>query len=432
MAPIVYAAGATTKDVGSLAYLAGDTIQVEQPSGSLQETFTIPNVSLAGSVGSSTVSGHAPDGTVSIVSYRDSCFGLANDDFTPQSQGGAFSLVFPKPLVAGSYISVLNYPGKSDWVRFDDIMPGETPCLQASAETYPLFPGEVPNPEPFSVRVSGLRGMVATGARLVLRRGGVIVVDDSSPATTSSSSVDTAVQPLPGDTLELYRPHTAPAPSATFTLPAIRSVYDPGNSLVAIDAPAASLIETASGMTFAMFSAERFTLNTPAGRTFQDFASGQGLQKPFSLASPDFITTEWYSPDATQGYTLNAVPGDLTAPAVTIKLDKKYKFSKIRSSLTAKITSSETVTTKLTLTLPGNLKTSAAKSKAPRVIGTANVTIGAGTTKVKIKLTKSGKKLIAKMRKDRYPANKATLTAAATDLSGNAVTAIKTTKLARR
>jgi hypothetical protein len=432
LAPIVYVAGSTSQSAGSLAFLGGDTIQVEQPSGTPQETFTIPKVSLAGSAGSPVVSGQAPDGTVAVARYRDICFGLASDDFTAQPQGGAFSLIFPKPLVAGSAISLLNYPGKGDRVQFDDIIPGETPCLQASAETYPTPSGEIPDPTPFSVRVSGLRGMVAVGARLVLRRAGAIVVDNSNAASTSSSSVDTAVQPLPGDVLELYRPHTAPTPSATFAIPAIAAVYDPGNSLVAVDAPAASAVETSAGIRNAMFSADRFAVNTPGGRTLLDFASAQGKDQPFSLARVDFISTEWYSLDGTRGYALNTVPGDLTAPAVTIRLDKKYKFSKIRSSLTARVTSSEAVTTKLTLTLPGKLKTSASKPKAPRVIATAKLTIGAGTTKVKIKLTKSGKRLIAKMRKERYPANKATLTLAASDFSGNAVTAIKTTKLARR
>jgi hypothetical protein len=88
----------------------------------------------------------------------------------------------------------------------------------------------------------------------------------------------------------------------------------------------------------------------------------------------------------------------------------------------------------LKLTLPGTLKTSASKSKpkSPRVVATANVAIAAGVTKVKVKLTKSGKKLIAKMRKNHYPANKATLTLVATDFSGNASTATKSTKLAPR
>jgi hypothetical protein len=51
---------------------------------------------------------------------------------------------------------------------------------------------------------------------------------------------------------------------------------------------------------------------------------------------------------------------------------------------------------------------------------------------VKIKLTKSGKKLLKKIRAQHLPAQTATLTVTATDLSGNAATKVKTTKLVPR
>ncbi|MGK2877986.1 MAG: hypothetical protein ACSLFF_05365 [Solirubrobacterales bacterium] len=428
-APLNFIAGSTSITVAPYTFTPGDTIKIEQPAGTPLETFTIPNVSLAGAVGSASLTGHAPDGTVTIASFNDTCYGFADDDFTVQPQGGAFAVAFPKPLVAGSIYSVLSYPGKGDTVRYEDRIPGETPCIGVSAGSFPTPLGEAPDPTPYMLLATNLRQTVTTGARIVLRRGGAIVADHSNAATTSSIFASTAVQALPGDVFELYRPHTAGAPSTTFTVPDVRAVYDPGNSLVAIDGPAASYVQTSAGLSYAMFSSERFALNTQPGRTLLDFASGQSFEKPFNLAQADFILTSWHSQDATRTFRINAARGDLTAPTVSVKLARKFKLGKLGSSISANVTSSEAVTAKLTLTLPGRLKTSAAKPKAPRVVATAKVTLAAGVTKVKIKFTRSGKKLIKKMRKKKYPTNKATLTVAATDFSGNAATATRSTKL---
>jgi hypothetical protein len=432
-APAVFAAGPpANRSVSGKTFVPGDTITVEQPSGTFLETFTIPNVSLTGTVGSTLQTGHAPDGTVSILGYRELCQSLASDDFVVQPQGGAFTFTIPKPLAAGQSYSLLNYPGKGDTVRYDDVAPGETPCIYVSGDPNTTYPGNPPDPTPYSFQAFELRSVVATGARILLRRGGAVLVDYTNASASYSIGADSAVQPLPGDVVELYRPQGAGSPSATFTIPAVSAVYDPSISLVAVDAPAASRIEAEAGTFYAMFSAQRAAVNTAPGRTFLNFAENQSYERPFSLASPDYLAARWYSQDATRTYSVAPAPGDLVAPTISIKLAKKFKLAKLGTSLSASITSSEAAVANLKLTLPGKLKTSAAKAKAPRVIATAKVTLRAGVTKVKVKFTKSGKKLIAKMRKKHYPTNKATLSIVATDFSGNAGAATKSTKLASR
>lgn len=428
---VSYAAGSDHASASAPTLLIGDQIEVQQPSATVQETFTIPAASLTGTPGSPVLTGHAPDGSIVTASYRESCSYWDPDDFTTTTVGGAFSLSFPKALNPGDSLLLAVYPGKGDRIRYSDALPGETPCLIAEAAQYPTRLGATPSPAPFEIRANSLKPLVATGARIVLRRAGAAIIDYSEPAATTSISKSSTTQPLPGDTVELYRPHTAGSPSATFLIPPIGAVYDPGNALLAIDAPAAGHLIANAGSVYAQYSDSRGATNTPGGRTILDFAAAQGDYPAGNLLDVDFVSTTWYSPNGLRSYELLAAKGDLTAPVLKLKLASKFKISKLGSSVPVTITSSEAASATLALTLPAKLKTSAAKkTKKPTVVATAKLTLKAGTAKYKLKLTKAGKKLLKKIRSQHLPTQTATLTVSATDASHNTSIKTKTTRLA--
>lgn len=408
----------------------GDTITMEQPTGTTIETFTVPNVSMAASAGSPTLTGNAPDGGISYAYYDSTCGSPTNDIFPVGPQGGAFAVTYPQPMQPGDLISLTHFPGLGDKVTFESRVPGETPCLDADAYQYPTFPGDTPDAEPFTIRADGLRPSVAPGSRLVLKRGASIIVDHTDAAASSSIHKNTGVQPLPGDTLELYRPHTAGAPSAVFTIPAIRSTYDTSNSLAAVDAPAASMIRFRVSSQLSMWQNSRGVVNAPAGRTIFNFALSDGLDPAISIANREIYITDWFSADARNEYTFGASPGDLASPALRLKLASKFKLAKIRTSLSASLTSSELATASIKLTIPAKLKTAA--SSKPKTLASTKIAVGAGTTKFKLRMTKSAKKLLKKLKNRKYAAQKATVTVTATDPSGNSATTIKTTKLVRK
>lgn len=411
----------------------GDKVEVQQPAGSVKETYTIPNVTVGGSAGSAVVNGNAPDGSIAVAHYSGSCYGWDSDLFPATVQGGSYSINVAKALAPGSLLAVTAYPGKGDEINILDRVPGETVCIEASSFLQPNDPGEPPSPQPYSLRASGFRPAVATGARIVLRRGATALVDYTVAGATSSIIKQTGELPKAGDVVEVYRPHTAPAPAATFTIPALSSKYDVSNGLVAVDGPAASFLQTFVGSQFLQSSMSRGATNTPDGRTLFNFSVPQGAEPAMDLANASYMSHSWFSPSGTREFVFGSAPGDLAPPILKLKLASKFKIAKLGSSLPVTITSSEAVATTIQLTLPAKLKTSAAKKpKKPTVIATSTARLKAGTQKVKIKLTKSGKKLLKKIRAQHLPAQTATLTVTATDLSGNAATKVKTTKLVPR
>jgi hypothetical protein len=420
----------TQSDVAAALVTGGDQVEVQQPTGVVLETYTIPEVSLAGTPGSPVVTGKAPDGSVVNARYRPTCYSEDPDVFPATPAGGAFSATYPRPMAAGGELNLTVYPGKGDQISFADHVPGETICMYGSEFFYPNMIGETPSPKPYQFNASEFRKSVATGARLVLRRAGAIVDEVTDPATASSLSLESAVRPTAGDVLEVYRPAAAPSPSAIYTIPSMTSIYDASNNLLAIDAPAALRLGASVGTVYSMGSTYRATLNTGSGRTIFDFGSPQGTQPPFGLASADFFQSSWVSPDTLRRFSVTATPGDLNPPALQLKLASKFKS---KSSIKVTASSNELVSAKLTLTLPAKLKTpkskKSKKAKAPRLIARKSVTLPAGATKVKLNLTKAGKKLFKSLRGKRYPTQTATVTLTATDSAGNVATTVKKTKL---
>lgn len=417
--------GNTSFSTGTIT--PGDQVEVQQPTGTVVETYTVPAVSITGTAGSPTVTGTVPAGSVATTALNENCSDFFDDVFPLTIAGTSFSYALPKALKPGGIVSVAAYPGKGDRVRFDNRLPGETACFNASSILYPISPGGTANPDPYYVAASGLNPSV-TGARLVLRRGTTVLDDYSVPSATTSIANEIAPQPQPGDVLDLYRPNTAATPSASFTIPDAHSIYDPSNAHVAIDAPAALGVASSVGFFFTKSTNSRSTTNTPAGRTILDFSVAQGYDPAMSLKAPDYLETLWYAPDGQGQYWFAPTPGDLTAPILKLKLASKFKLSKIKSSFAASVSSSEaTPSAKLTLTLPAKLKT--ARAKAPKLVASAKLSLKAGSNKVKLKLTKTGKKLLKTLRKGGYATQKVTVTVTATDAAGNAAATTKTTKL---
>jgi hypothetical protein len=398
----------------------------------VQETYTVPDVAVTGNAGSPTITGHVPPGAIATTVYNEVCSSYADDNFTLQVQAnGTFSHTFAKPLLGGAPIGITVFPGKGDVIRLDGRLPGEAPCINVFGVLYPQVPGAAPNPTPYYLSANNFYGV--TGARIVLRRGGTVISDNTNALATSSAGFEIDKQPLPGDVVELYRPHTAPQPTSTFTLPNVRAVYDTSNSLVAVDAPPALALYTSIESHYSKSTNSRSAMNTTGGRTLFNYAIGEGYDPPADLKFAWVLTTTWNSPDGRNTFFTGSVPGDLAAPVISVKLASKFKLSKLGSSFAASITSSEAANAKVTITLPAKLKTSAkSKAKGPTTIASAKVTLKAGTVKVKVKLTKSGKKLLKKIRKKKLPSQTATFTVTATDGSGNAATKVKTTKLAAK
>jgi hypothetical protein len=412
---------------------AGDVIEVQQPQGAVVETFTVPNVSLTGTAGSPNVTGHGPDGAYVVATYEAECFGSPEKDFRVTPQGGAFSLAYPKVLTAGGNLEVRAFPGKGDSVDFFDRIPGETPCFEAYAYDYPPYPDSLPATEPYRIEADSMRQTIATSSRIVLRRAGAAVVDFSDAGASQSIGKTTAVRPSAGDIIELYRPQGAPQPVATFTIPSVKAVYDGSNSLVAVDAPPATRLAATARSIFQMYSNSRFALNTANGRTLLNFAVSQTTESALDLSQLDFFLADWESGDQHGRVQVNITPGDLTAPTLGIKLASKFKLAKLGSSFKVSVSSSEAAKATLTLTLPAKLKgVKSSKTKSPTKVASANASLVAGNNKLKLKITKAGKKLLKRIRAKHLPTQTATLTVTAIDQSGNATTKVKTTKLAAK
>lgn len=425
--------GPSTASLTAGTLTSGDKIEVEQPTGTFQESFTIPDVSISGTAGSPTITGRAPDGMPNSIRYSPSCYAPGAKLFSVPTSAGGFSLTYPTPVRAGQDLDLHVFPGKGDEVEVETLVPGETPCINTRIYEYSVQIGATPNPTPFGLVIDGLLPSGGTGARVVLRRAGTALVDYSEPSATYSASTSTAVQPQAGDVIEVYRPHTAPTPEATFTIPAVTGTYDTSNSLLAIDAPASALLRSFVGQTYGPYQNVRTTANTANGRTIQSYAAPQMLGPAVSLSLIDYVSVRWVSTDGLGQYELMAKPGDLAAPALKLKLASKFKLSKLGSSFPLSVTSSEAASAKFALTLPAKLKgAKAGKTKRPVTIASAKLSIKAGTTKVKLKLTKAGKELLKKIRSERLPAQTATLTATASDASGNSGATTKLTKLVRK
>jgi hypothetical protein len=403
---------------GTLNGLAvGSTISVRQPAASVSptETYVVPSPTLTLTNGATTVTGTVPAGLIGGVEPDERC-GNGAPPFTVPA--GAFAVPVAKTL-PGDMVVLSVYSLSGDRTSLYSHSPGETPCVEISADPYVNPPpGGTPNANPYRLVVDHLVESISPSVRVVLRRGGTTIIDDFEDATDFNRPTNTL--PLPGDIVDIYRPKTAPTPTFSVTIPPVAASFDPAADLVAINAPASGLVAVGDCRAYECVSENaRYLRGTPAGRTLLDFRLGQGLNLPLDLRSDDVLSGEYFNPDFTLDYTFGVAPGDLVAPTQSFKLPSKLKISALvkalKKGLKIKLTSSEAGTAKLTL---GKL-------------ATAKGNVKAGTTTLKLKFSKSGKtqikKLAAKGR--RAKSKSVSLTSVVTDASGNASTLTKRTKI---
>jgi hypothetical protein len=420
----ILAAGSDQYSSSFIANLApGDKISVRQPGANVSPTeeFTIPTGTLNVVNGATALTGAAPAGWFAFVTGDYRC----NLNYIAQSVGaGPFSVPYSKVL-PGETAELSLYSPTGDTVDLGRHSPGETPCFEIdSVPNYPSGPGEPTNPNAYELEVSHLLVGIAPSVRLVLRRGSTVIVDVSEDSIGADAQF--ATRPLPGDTIDVYRPKTAPAPSYSAVLPQVSAVFDSAVDLVAFKTPAASLIRAYfSRVYISPTQNARSALDVPAGVNFLNFGTQQAGYAPIDLRPDDVIVAEYQDPDHIFYYQFEATPGDLVAPAQSIKLPSKIKLKTLtkafKKGYKVKLKSNEAGPAKLTLAFPK------AKGKKAVTLANASGTAKAGTATIALKFTKSGKKALKKLRK--RSSRLATLTSTVTDASGNVSTLVKRTKI---
>lgn len=403
--------------------LAGDVIEIYQPQtatppdSSPVSTFTVPDVTINATAGSPAVTGTAPDGWTAVVTAESPCSG-PSPSLSTIAGGGAYSVTFATPAVTGQSFHLSTISPTGDFVgRWENIrsrIPGDAGCVWADA-TSTAF-----EERPYHVGVWGLDGTIPS-TRLVLRRGGTTIADDNN----TQLSLKPDQKPLPGDVIDVYRPEDAGAAAYSWTIPQISGVFDTGNDLAAIDAPAAAEIGVWLCRPLVCSSGgDRGAVDTPAGRSFFDFAKPQGYYRSYDIAPDTVAEGYWYSPNYMQEYDFNLVPGDLTAPGLKISLAKSLKAEKLgKKKLKLKLTSNEAGNATATLALAP-----AKKGKKAVRLASGKGAVKAGRNTLSLKFSKSGRKALKKLIKGGK-SRKATVTVSLTDASGNVTTVVKSTTI---
>lgn len=423
--PVNTGTGATVLSASVAAIQPGDQIEIQQPLGSVKETWTVPPFGpLSFVVGGTSVAGTMAPGSTGAAYFEGGCFFNDEDSnsFAPAADG-TFSAQFPAVIAPGTEVAVFHYPGQGDVVAQYDRAAGETPCVEVEAEDPFPYIGSTPDPDPYQIDFDHLNKTVAPSARIVLRRSGTPLVDYSDPSVSTGVYTDHAVKPQPGDVVELYRPAGAPSPSQTYVVPAVTARHDTRNQLVAVDGPASKLIEVYVQPPYVMWSTSRFAAGRPAGRSIFNFAVPEQGLPVADLARSAAPVVKFVDTSGLIRYEFNSVAGDLVAPALTASAPKKLSLAKLAKGLSLKLVSDEAVQTKIVVTVPGKRK--------PTTLISGKQSLVAGSKTFKLKLTSSGKKLVKKLRRQgrKFKGVKATLTVTALDAAGNQSVATKSIKL---
>lgn len=404
--------------------LAGDVVQVFQgaaypadpPITAPTETFTVPPITVAATVGSQVVSGTAEDGSTVRVRATHQC-SEDNDSMEAVRTPGAFSATFGLPMQAGDWAIATATQPDGDMVVVRSRVAGDAGCLHVDAGSRHFVAFEQ---YPYRVSANGLDTDGIPTARLVLRRNGAVVAEKDD----SSIDLTAAQKPLAGDIVELYRPKDAAAASMIWTIPVLGGVFDAAGDRAAVDAPAASLVEAeVCRADDCAASSWRTARNTAAGRSLFSFREASGWGDVLDIRPNDQAAGWWYSPDERYSVTFDLVPGDLMPPVGKLTLAKRIN---LRKKIRFRVRSDEAGTAVATLT---TARMPAAAARKPVRLATANAVIKAGTTTVSLKLTKSGRKAFKRIAKNGK-SYAATLTVTLTDAVGNISTLVKKSKLA--
>ncbi len=403
----------------------GDLIELRQPSAAPTpvQTFQTPSATL--NFGGTTISGTLGAGAVNTLSIDGTCLSEESVVALPASGGPFIEAFSAAALPPGARVSLRSINSRGFQFGYNTLAPGERPCVFAdgsAGQSLSANPGGK-DPTPYRLQVEGLSQLIPN-TRIVLRRGGTIV-EDRSLASSQTFAVLVASAPRPGDQIELYRPQTAGAPSQVVTIPQISGKFDPAVDLAAIDGPAGREVRVYACQPQICGGSGRTLLDTPVGRSFYDFAKSDSNEIALDLQADSVVEGTFQSATDPIQYRFRMPSGDLVAPKQTLKLPAKLKRSSLarafKKGFRVKVKSDEAGPATLTLVFP--------KVKAGRAVTLAKAsnTVSAGTTTVKLKFTRPGKKALKKLRK--RSSRLATLTSTVTDASGNASTLVKRTKI---
>lgn len=422
----------------------GDQVEVYQPQlppgppgVPAIDTFAVPSFGLTSGTGASALTGNFPAGSFGAhIEYEDGCF-LANDpEYQVIPAGGDFVIPLATPIRAGSRTWTSVFNGVGDEVELRDRTSGETICLDVNAAPYRQPPGLPPAPKPYDLSVEELSNAIAD-VRVVAARGGTPYLDETGPSM-DTYNIQFATEPLPGDTISIYRPAAAPAPSATFVLPNVSGLFDPTNNMVALisDAPLADAAAQMSN-TYIGFGEYRSTGAVPAGRTMISFDGYAGNLFVRQINADAWVGVTAVNQAATMRFSRIATRGDLTPPAVSASLKKRFKLKQIAKSVKLPLTSSEAVSAKISIALPSTLPSKKQPTRKPgkklRTVASRTFSLVPGSSKVKLSLTRAGRNAVKQLRAvgRRLKSVPITVKITATDAAGNVTTLVQTGKVGR-
>lgn len=418
----------------------GDSLEIYQPSGAVTPatTYVVPTMSMA--LSGTTINGAIGPGVLNTFRAYETCLDDGKEAALSPA-GGAFAQELGALATPGRVFRLENRDSRGFETQYTFRAAGERPCVQAqgSRGNFELdVPGRT-SQDGYSVYADDLSPTIPD-LRLVVRRGGTAVAD-ASVTSYSSGGITSPVPVLPGDVIELYRPKTAPTPTFVYSVPQISGVFDTGNDLAAITGPAMRSAFVSACEPILCLGSTRYSIDTPAGRTFYNFAQPQSERPAIDLTGATRIVAGVQLADQPLFYSFDATPGDLAAPTIKASPAKRYKLATLKKALKKglkiKLSTTEPGTASMKLTIPAKLPTrkqpKPKQGKKTLTLASGTVGVAAGNSSVKLKFSKSGKKAVGALIKvgKKLPKLKALLTTSVTDASGNAQTVTKTVTLSR-
>ena len=307
--------GATEEDVYLNQQLQpGDVVEAYQPmtadpvpDTAPVETFTVPELTGTLAADNASVTGNSGSAATVRVHAFHPCDEQGGDAAVFASvAGGSYSATLPLPPAVGSWYRITGVEPDGDVFSVEDRVPGDAFCVNVDGYDFQYEP--VPYSEPFHIWLGGLDDMAIATTRIVLRRGAATIAEDDS----TGIDLGPDQRPLPGDVVEIYRPFNAATPAYSLTLPDVSAVFDPGNDLVAVQAPAAKAIDVEACSAFDCTGQTwRSSGPVPAGRTFFSLAQPFPWGNPLDLQPDSQVAAKWYSSDLRTQFSVPAVPGDL-------------------------------------------------------------------------------------------------------------------------
>lgn len=401
-------------------HAAGDPVLPDPPGVPATETFTVPQLGANVIAGNPLITGVADDGWDIYTQLSHPCGPGPREKLLGVRSPGAFSATFPFPPLEGSSYALRATNSTGDKVTLNGRVAGDGRCFEVDA-----YFGTSTSTYPFEVAVGAIDNAAIPTTRVVLRRSGAAIGDENSDDV--NLTVDK--RPLPGDVVEVYRPHTAAAPAYTYTLPAFSAVVDANNNMLAVDVEAGSIVGAwVCRRPDCSPDSSRASRVFAAGRTIFNYGESQGDERPFDILPTDVAGAWWVSTDERATIEIDVNPGDLTPPIGKIKLTSRLDTRKLSKRLKYKLNSNEAGSVSSVLSTPKLPKRGSTSAKKPVTLATGTGNVIAGNNTLSLKPTRSGKKAIKRIAAARKTV-KATLTVTLRDAASNATTVIKNVKV---